>query len=172
MAKQPNIGVVPIPKQFKYEQVIRRGKPVHDGDYFSIRHPLMEHGKRAKIFAPFAALKGFEEEVRSKEVKYEPRRLLDPDELYELNQTLQELHNLTYSSREVRLHPVIAEAEYFVLCEDSHHEAFHTKGQYVTVRDTVTLVDPITQTLKIGDLRIPFHDLFNVRIIPKHNNHQ
>lgn len=44
-----------------YEDIIDKKRPVHDNDDFSIRHPKMSQEDRAKIFAPFAALKGYEE---------------------------------------------------------------------------------------------------------------
>ena len=45
---------------FRYQQAFDRGRPRHrDGDAFSQRHPAMDLGRRAKIFAPFDALRGF-----------------------------------------------------------------------------------------------------------------
>lgn len=49
---------------FRYRGVLEKGKPVHDkNDSFSIRHPAMDLSRRAKIFSPFDALKGFNEEL-------------------------------------------------------------------------------------------------------------
>ena len=54
------IGVMPMPAGFKYRDVFLKGKPRHDHyDSFRLRHPSMDPGKRAKIFAPFDALAGF-----------------------------------------------------------------------------------------------------------------
>ena len=54
------IGVIAMPADFSYREVFLRGKPEHDRfDLFRIRHPSMDAGKRAKIFAPFDALRGF-----------------------------------------------------------------------------------------------------------------
>ena len=39
----------------------------------------METAHRAKIFAPFAALKGFEEAVRKEEIIYEPKMELSEE---------------------------------------------------------------------------------------------
>lgn len=39
----------------------------------------MDVGHRAKQFAPFAALRGFEESVRKKEILYEPRKELSEE---------------------------------------------------------------------------------------------
>ena len=53
-----------MPEGFRYENVFRQGRPRHDRyDPFRIRHPKMDVGHRAKIFAPFDALKGFHEAV-------------------------------------------------------------------------------------------------------------
>ena len=53
---------------FRYPDVLRRGRPVHDPqDAFSSRHPAMPLSRRAKIFSPFDALKGFNEALREKE---------------------------------------------------------------------------------------------------------
>ena len=54
------IGYMPMPENFRYKNVYLRGKPVHrDMDAFSLKHPAMDSGKRAKIFSPFDALRGF-----------------------------------------------------------------------------------------------------------------
>ena len=47
----------------KYNDIIDKERPVHDGDEFEARHPKMPCEARAKIFAPFAALKGYEEAI-------------------------------------------------------------------------------------------------------------
>ncbi len=58
-----------IPPDFRYREVLLKGKPRHDkNDAFSARHPAMDPGQRAKIFAPFDALRGFREAVSEKEL--------------------------------------------------------------------------------------------------------
>ena len=53
---------------FRYRKVLEKGKPVHDkNDPFSIRHPAMPLSQRAKIFSPFVALKGYDEEISKAE---------------------------------------------------------------------------------------------------------
>lgn len=55
-----NISSIPRPPDFRYKKVEERGRPEHKKtDAFRIRHPQMNLGKRAKIFAPFDALRGF-----------------------------------------------------------------------------------------------------------------
>ena len=45
----------------KYRYAFFRSRPQHDRcDDFSIRHPKMQMGQRAKIFSPYSALRGFD----------------------------------------------------------------------------------------------------------------
>ena len=54
------LGSAPMPEAFPYLDVYLKGRPRHQKtDPFGIRHPSMEVSKRAKIFAPFDALRGF-----------------------------------------------------------------------------------------------------------------
>lgn len=49
---------------FKYLDVFLKGRPTHGrADAFSVKHPRMAVDRRAKLFAPFAALRGFDEEI-------------------------------------------------------------------------------------------------------------
>ena len=45
----------------EYADIIYKERPLHDGDAFEAKHPRMPREARAKIFAPFAALKGHNE---------------------------------------------------------------------------------------------------------------
>ena len=74
--------------QYAYSDIIDRARPVHDGDVFSRRHPRMARQNRAKQYAPFAALTGFEREIKAREVLYEPRRALSAEEVGRLNAVL------------------------------------------------------------------------------------
>ena len=59
-----------MPVNFRYREVFLKGKPRHDRcDAFRIRHPVMDRGKRAKIFAPFDALRGFDEAIAATTVR-------------------------------------------------------------------------------------------------------
>lgn len=67
-----NSSVLEIPFSFRYRDVFLKGKPKHDKtDSFSIKHPAMDLGRRAKIFSPFDALKGFSDELVKSEQRNE-----------------------------------------------------------------------------------------------------
>ena len=60
------IGELPMPAGFKYRDTFLQGRPCHTvPDPFRIRHPVMDIGRRAKIFAPFDALRGFQDALRA-----------------------------------------------------------------------------------------------------------
>ena len=60
---------VTIPEGFRFRKAFLHGRPQHaEFDDFSLRHPKMPHGKRAKIFAPFDALRGFGEVLAAEEL--------------------------------------------------------------------------------------------------------
>ncbi len=68
------LGAMSMPSDFKYRDIFLRGRPVHGSqDRFLLKHPPMPASRWAKIFAPFDALRGFdeaiafEEEILSKE---------------------------------------------------------------------------------------------------------
>lgn len=59
-----NSSVIEMPVSFRYRDVFLKGKTKHDKtDSFSIKHPAMDLGRKAKIFSPFDALKGFSDEL-------------------------------------------------------------------------------------------------------------
>ncbi|MBR6029529.1 MAG: hypothetical protein IKP40_10615 [Clostridia bacterium] len=56
-----------------YEDIRSKERPVHEGDDFSRKHPPMARADRAKIFMPFAALRGFEDTLKAMQPKDEAR---------------------------------------------------------------------------------------------------
>lgn len=56
------IGDMSMPDDFRHRDLFCAGPPVHERhDEFWLRHPPMNPGRRAKLFAPFDALRGFSE---------------------------------------------------------------------------------------------------------------
>ena len=107
----PVIGYMPMPADFPYAEVLRKGQPVHTPtDDFRLKHPSMPAGRRAKLFSPFDALKGFNEAVASKEVLYEMRRQLSEGEIEELDRRLNILHALTQTHALAKRNCVMATA--------------------------------------------------------------
>ena len=139
---------------FAYQDIIGLGRPSHADDAFSRRHPKMARLNRAKLFAPFAALSGYDEAIRAKEIQYVPRRVPDADGARELDLAL----NLLYRART----PVTARVVYFEVCADANSEGFGRLGQYRTETGIVRRVEPAHRRLRVGDRVIPFRDILAI----------
>ena len=133
----------------KYGNIINMERPVHNGDLFSRRHPKMLN--RAKLFAPFAALVGFEDRVRNKEIEYVARHLLSEEQETRINVVLNRI------SRGDRV-----SVKYFELCAEHEKEAFRRLGQYKTISGCVRWVDAVGQRLVLDEITIDFGDLYQL----------
>lgn len=151
-----------IPLKFPYLSVLLMGRPRHGADAFSLRHPQMEKGKRAKLFAPYDALDGYSEHIRQKNIPYTGRIIPDEEAQQELNRRLVLLRALTADSRLAKRNRPSVTATYYVPCADGHHCACGRLGQYKTVTGAVRRVDAVGKVLIVGDTAIPWADLLRV----------
>ncbi len=153
---------ITIPKGFRYSEVLRRGKPVHEKfDSFSVKHPSIPLEKRAKIFSPFDALKGFNEAISSKDVIYEYRKTLSDEELRILDQKLCLLRQLTINSKAARAGSIPVEITYFHPLEDPDMQ--REKGSYLTNNGILKKVDDLSRMLILSDdTRIPIDDIISL----------
>ncbi len=152
------------PVEIKYREAFARGRPQHATcDEFSLRHPKMPLGQRAKIFAPFAALTGFEERIEAKLERYVEKRELNEEEQEALDSTLAALYEQTRRAESPTVYGVVT---YYLPCPDEQHEAYGLRGTYETVTGRVWRVDPVlSKTLQVGNIRIEFSDLAAIRIV-------
>jgi len=150
----------------EYRRALSRGRPKHGRcDDFSLKHPKMLLSQRAKIFSPFAALKGFEEAIDEKIQVYAEKRELNDEEQEALEAALLRLHELTKNLRMAKENRVTATVTWFVPCADENHEAYGRGGTYERYTGTVWKVDPIlTKSLLIGDRTIEFSELAEIVI--------
>lgn len=167
----PTVGSMAMPVNFKYRDVLERGRPIHEKwDDFRMKHPPMPAGRWAKIFSPFDALAGFDEAIRSKEELYVPRVELDEDERSDLNHTLTQLHDLTWNSRMARANHVVVSVTFFVPCGDRNNSAFHIgAGKYETLTGAVLRAEENTLLLQTDSGRrgVSFDAIREIRIHPK-----
>ena len=118
--------------EFTYTDIINLHRPAHDGDVFERRHPKMARLNRAKIFAPFAALSGFDDAVKSKQVPYVPRRIKDAEETRALNRALEALYRATRTGALARQNRVRARVEYFEVCADPNRSSVRRPSPFPT----------------------------------------
>lgn len=125
----------------------------------------MQLSQRAKIFSPFAALKGFEESIDEKRRLYVEKRELNEEEQAALDAVLRYLHERTENMRMARESQLRARVTYYVPCMDENHEAYGCRGSYESFAGVVWKVDALLhQTLFIGDREIDFSDISEIII--------
>ena len=159
------IGSMPMPAGFRYRDVFLKGKPQHGRyDAFRIRHPQMDVRKRAKLFAPFDALRGFNFAILCKNELYEDRRILSPEERRELNRRLRILRSLTRSGRMAGENRVQVTVTYFEVCSDVNSEVYGLLGQYKMITGICRNVDAeVTKTILVDEMRIRMEDIREVK---------
>lgn len=152
------------PPHFRYKDVLARGKPTHKkSDTFSIKHPSMDLEKRAKIFSPFDALKGFNEAIASKDIIYEDRRVLSDEDIRHLNHAIGILYNLTKTRQLAMENHVAVSVTYFAPCKDSDNEAFMVRGRYQTLSGILQKVDPFhAKNIIIDDIEVRLSDILSI----------
>ncbi len=158
------VGNVNPPDNFEYTEILKQGKPHHEKfDDFYKRHPFMDVSKRAKIFSPFDALKGFSEATEKKTVQYQPKIILDEEVQDEISRRLDILHKLTLNSRIARQNHIVVSVTYFVPCSDKNHEAYGYRGSYLTIEGACKNVDSvISKTITVDDIAIVFDDILSI----------
>ncbi len=153
-----------MPGNFPLKNVFMKGRPKHEKyDPFWIRHPPMPAGRRAKLFAPFAALKGYDEEVASKQIVYEDRSAMEKEDPESLERKLAVLHGLTHSGRMAKENRVFVTVTFYEPCADENSEAFGLLGRDRTVSGICWNVDKeVSRTITVDSQRIRFDNILRI----------
>ncbi|MCQ2091124.1 MAG: hypothetical protein MJY85_00440 [Fibrobacter sp.] len=139
---------------FNYDDIINLSYPRNDWNTL-IKHPRMSIENRAKIFAPFAALRGHSDAI---EETAERRLTIRQDELMEDSRLeLDEALGALAEHLQQGEHPVV-KVSYFV----QDRVLAEGVGTYEELEGTVAKLDAITQTIQIVDKVIP---LANVKTL-------
>ena len=142
---------------FNYDDIINLPYPRNDWNTL-IKHPRMSIENRAKIFAPFAALRGHSdaiEETAEKRLTIRQDELMEDSRL-ELNETLGALAERLQQGE----HPVV-KVSYFV----QDRVLAEGVGSYEELEGTVAKLDAITQTIQIVDKIIFLKNVQRIVII-------
>ena len=133
----------------KYGDIIEMERPQTEE---SLRkHPRMTLQNRAKIFSPFAALRGYDEQLAAEKQRTErvPKRILTEEEMSALSDRLMQVtKGMTITVR------------YFK--EDTAHPEVPAVGNYITLTGKADRIDPVFRTLQVGDTVVPFEDLVEI----------
>lgn len=128
----------------KYEDIINLSRPVS-------KHPKMSNADRAKIFSPFAALKGYEEAVKNKEKIRVNKIELSDEEKELINQKLC----LLKKGRIITVH-------YFHPDPGSDGSGGTAEGEYLAITGALEKIDENFRTLVIAGQKIKLDDISGI----------
>lgn len=159
-----SVGDMTMPTDFTYRDVAAKGMPQHDSmDSFRVRHPRMAIGRRAKIFAPFDALRGFSAAVIAKDTQYVDPKELSEENREELNRRLSILYGLTYNQRVARANHIPVTVTYYVPCADPHSSSCGSQGQYLRLSGICYGIDlQVDKTIHVGDISLPLANVIYI----------
>ena len=152
-----------------YSDIIGRERPVHKNDGFDIRHPKMRRQLRAKQFAPFDALAGFQETVEEHQTVTVRPILLSKGEREGINETLLQIQERFLAWKRDRKRgvpentPVRVSVTFFK--RDRRQESIHAdgiRGDTVRLVGNVTAFDAVSQVLRVSNVLVPFSDIYEI----------
>lgn len=149
----------------KYDDILHMEYPLKSID--RIKHPRMKAEDRAKIFMPFAALRGYEEAIAAKQRIVAPRM--------ELSEEAKEYLDLQLRRVELLLsrgwHPVIT-VVYF-----QRDRGISNTGEYLQFTGMTARFDQSSRILQIVDKRLRLEDIYDItgkdlEMLPKSEYHE
>ncbi len=135
----------------QYDDIIQREYPFVDSRIS--KHPKMSTLDRAKIFAPFAALKGHEDAIKAKQKIVVPRIELAEESKEYLDLQLSKIEQLLTRGE----HPIIT-----VVYFQKNKTADEDGGEYIQFTGMVGKFDQTSRILQIVDKRLRLEDIYNI----------
>lgn len=137
----------------KYDDIINMPYPLASAD--KIKHPRMNVTDRAKIFAPFAALKGHDEAIAAKEKIVVPRMELSDESKEYLDLQLKKIEQLIKTGE----HPIIT-----VVFFQKSNTGLMELGEYIKFTGMVAKIDHTLRIIQIIEKRLHFEDIYKIEI--------
>lgn len=135
----------------QYDDIIYTECPLKSSDV--IKHPRMTIEDRAKIFAPFAALKGYEEAIAAKQKIVVPRIELSEESKEYLDLQLLKIEHLLSSGQ----HPIITVVHF------QRDKASGTdEGEYIRFTGLVARLDLTSRILQIVEKRLRLENIYSI----------
>ncbi len=134
-----------------YDDIIYKKYPFDPSD--RIKHPRMSIEDRAKIFAPFAALKGYEEAIASKQKIVVPRIELSEESKENLDLQIGKIEHLLTNGQ----HPMIT-----VVYFQKDKERSEDGGEYIKFTGMVSKLELTLRILQIVEKRLRLEDIYSI----------
>lgn len=133
----------------KYADILHASRPASEESL--LKHPRMPLENRAKIFSPFAALRGYEQEIAREGWKMRRVERPTPSE--------GEIEKLSAKLAQV---PKGMEVRVMYFQEDTTNLSGRQMGCYRDISGRVESIDPVGQTIRINGKVIPFADIQDI----------
>jgi hypothetical protein len=135
----------------KYDDIIDMQYPLESSD--GIKHPRMSIEDRAKIFVPFAALKGYEEAIAAKQKIVVPRIALSEESKEHLDLQIRKMEQLLTKGQ----HPIIT----VVFFKENKVSGEHS-GEYVQFTGRAAKFSQTSRILQIVEKRLCLDDIYSI----------
>ncbi len=138
----------------KYADIIDLQRPQSQASL--VKHPRMTLQNRAKIFSPFAALRGYDDQLADEKQRSE----------HTVKKTLTEESAAVLSDTLLR----IKKGSFVTVCyfeEDIAYPETQPVGNYISLSGQVDAVDCTMRTLKIGTTVVLFDDIYEIELKPE-----
>lgn len=136
----------------QYDDIIHMEYPLKNAEL--TKHPRMRVEDRAKIFAPFAALKGYEEAISAKQKIVVPRIELSEESKEYLDLQLGKIEQLLTEGQL----PVIT-VVYFLKDKMSSEDG----GEYIQFTGMAAKLDRSSRILQVVEKRLRLDDIYSIR---------
>ncbi len=137
----------------KYDDIINLSRPKSN-------RPSMSVADRAKIFMPFAALKGYEEAIEEKQKLMTARMELSEEKKEELDVQLHELSERLADGRTAEV-----TVRYYVKDERASQEEQTELGNYIDVAGKLKKIDTFFDQIIVEEQTIALKDIFSITIV-------
>lgn len=130
----------------KYDDIINLNRPVS-------KHPKLSISSRAAQFAPFAALTGYDEQVKETARFTSKKVILDEDALEKINNKLDFINKNINDN-------ILVNVTYFI------PDKKKSGGRYAEVKGIVTKIKLVEEYITIDNkIIIPMKDIINIEIV-------
>ena len=138
-----------------YEDIINQDRP-------KSKRPPMDRAARAKIFMPFAALKGYEDALEEKQKCRVEKIELSEESKEELNRKIRELLLMLGNGER----PTV-EITQFIPDKKASHEEKKALGQYVNKRGVLRKIDVFSGVIRLEEEEVALGDILKIEIEPE-----
>ena len=135
-----------------YEDIINQDRP-------KSKRPPMDRAARAKIFMPFAALKGYEDALEEKQKCRVEKIELSEESKEELNRKIRELLLMLGNGER----PTV-EITQFIPDKKASHEEKKALGQYVSKRGVLRKIDVFSGVIRLEEEEVALEDILKIEI--------